>query len=511
MSRLTILKKYFPTGTTEGDAHLLDKVFVSPNQMADVLSTPVGNPTILLGRKGVGKTALMEWLRRYFSTHNIPSIFIRPDDIDTGDFRSATDTGSLKRAIHLALVSAVAAKIGSDLKGFLTESKAVLYDEAVIKGAREPSFTRKMAELIKLIARPTSKIDVGGFIGSITGITTSNKLSEAIRVHLESQNERFYLFIDDTDQIASPDEPNHLNRIWAFILAIRKLAQECHSLCCIVSLRTEVWLRLTKNDKGQRDQIDHIRPLLVTLRSSSNHITQIIKNRLIAAAKEANDPTEEPFEVFFSKSTVRLPTTDDTRRSWASFLVKSGRERPRDAIQLVGHLLKKAINRGDILISDEDAHNAMNAFSKERAEDLGVEFGEICNNLAEIIKLFAGHDFDWPFERLREFLKDVPSRFGVRVYGMNLQQGSDDSALLLLSMLHEADFINPKKNDSTKPRGFDHISFLDDPHLVQKDRWNDLQSFVWEVHPVFRSYLISLAVPQTPTPRKRKQAKPWGR
>lgn len=503
MSRLNILKKYFPTGTTEGDAHLLDKVFVTTNQIAEVLSAPDGNPTILLGRKGVGKTALMEWLRKDFSKYEIPSIFIRPDDIDTAEFKSASDIGSLKRAIHSALVSAVASKIGSDLHGLLTGPQATLYDEAVTKGSREPSFTRKTADLIKLLARPTSKIDVAALIASITGKNTSAKLSEAIGSHLKSRRDSFYLFIDDTDQIASPDDPNHLNRIWAFILAIRKLAQECHSLRCIVSLRTEVWLRLTKNDRGQRDQIDHIRPLLVTLRSSSNHISQIITNRLIAAAAEANEPIADPFSAFFSQSTVRLPTTEDDRRNWLSFLVKSGRERPRDVIQLVGHLIKKASSRGELYISDEDAESAMRDYSKERAEDISVEFGEICNNLAELIKLFAGHDFEWRFENLREFLKDIPSRFGVRVYGMTLQQGSDDSALLLLSMLHEADIINPKKKDTSKPRGFDHVSFLDDPHLVQKDRWNDLQSFTWEVHPVFRSYLISMAPPKMTTPKKR--------
>ncbi|WP_265595946.1 hypothetical protein [Verrucomicrobium sp. BvORR106] len=504
MSRLAILKKYFPTGTAEGDAHLLDKVFVTPFQLSEVLSTPEGSPTILLGRKGVGKTALMEWLKNDFSKYGVPTILIRPDDIDTTDFKTASDIASLKGAIHKALVSCIASKIGSELSGFLTGPEELLYNEAIAKGSLEPSFARKTAEVIKLIARPTSKASVSELIASITGSTNSSKLAKAIGDHLEARGNSFYLFIDDSDQIATSDDPNHLNRIWALLLSIRKLSQDCHSLKCIVSLRTEVWLRLTRNDRGQRDQIDHIRPLLVTLRSTSHHITQIITSRLAAAATEINEDPTDPFLSFFSSSTVRLPTTEDNRRSWPAFIVKSGRDRPRDAIQLIGHLIKKAIGRGDIRISDEDAEASMREYSRECAESLNIEFGEICNNLTEIIKLFAGRDFEWDFEDLRIFLRDIPSRFNIRVYGVSLQPNSDDSALTLLSILHEADFINPRKKDPSKPRGFDHISFLDDPQLVQRDRWNELQALTWDIHPVFRSYLISFT---RTLPHKRKPSK----
>lgn len=489
MKKIAALMKYFPSGTAEGDRQFLDRAFINPEQLADVLGSQPGNPRIIVGRKGVGKTAILEWLATIHQQHKIPVLLIRPDDLDTSQFSGANDVGALKRGMYACLLHAVADCIGAQLKGFLIGANATLYSNAVSRGKREGDWMSKTIELINGISKSITKVDGAALIKSLSGGNSDTVIAQAIKQHFAPDKKTFVLLLDDTDQIASPSQDQY-SRIWALMLAVRKLAQSNPCIRCVFTLRTEVWLRLTRNDRGQRDQIDHFRPLLVTLRTDEQHMLNILNRRFELAAKDLGH-NSGGMRLFFGSNDVRLPTSTE-RRSWDSFILKSSRERPRDMIQLVGHLARHAQKRRVDQIGDEDAEGAMRDYSKERVEDLAIEMGDSCPAFLDVVRACGECNFEMDFESVREFLKRVPSRYSVMVNGRTLQPDSDDSALALLSLLHESDFINAKVADSSQTRNFRHISFLDDPHLVQKSRWNELQSLRWEIHPAFRTYLLGL-------------------
>lgn len=493
MDPLQHLLRYFPSGTAEGEKQILNEVFVSPYQLGEILSAPVGNPRILLGRKGVGKTAILERLHSIYSSLDVPSLLIRPDDIDLSSFEGKMDVASLKRGAYSAILEAIANKIGSDLKGFLTGPAAVLYNEAVKSGSRDASYLAKIIEVIRVLSKPIANINGPELLKKLSPKVGIKQINSALDSQLDSTGSVAYLFLDDTDQVASADDPSHKNRIWALLLAVRKLAQDCPHVRIVLTLRTEVWMRLTRNERGQRDQIDHIRPLTMTLRASEAHMMEIVNQRIHKAGREINGNVDldAAYLLFFERRDVKLPSTQE-RRTWASFLLKSARERPRDIIQLVHRLIKHSLEIRSNKIGDASIDRVMAAYSKEKTEDLAVEMGEVCSNFLEVARCFAGHSFDWDFEELINLLSKVPSRFGIYIYGNSLTPNSSDDALILLSLIHESEFLNCRIEDKSQPRGFRHINFLDDPHLVQKDRWNELQALNWEVHPLFRSYLLSL-------------------
>lgn len=490
MHKIATLMKYFPSGTAEGDRLFLDRAFINPEQLASIVAGQPGNPRIIVGRKGVGKSAVLEWLAVTHRQHDIPALLIRPDDLDTSGFSSANDVAALKKGMYSCLLRSVADSIGSQLDGCLTGAKAKLYDGAVDRGAREADWMSKLLKLLSEVSKPISQVDGIALARSLAGGKTDNAIATAVDQYLVPAKKAFVLLLDDTDQIASPGQPDQLNRIWALLLAVRKLSQLNPFIRCVVTLRTEVWLRLTRNDRGQRDQIDHFRPLIVTLRTDEGHMLNILRRRFELASADLGN-SSAGMNPFFVSSNVSLPHSQEERR-WTAFILKSSRERPRDMIQLVGHLARHAVKRGADLIGDQDAESAMKDYSKERVEDLAIEMGDACPAFLDVIRAFASVDFELQFEALRGFLSRVPSRFGVIVNGRTLPPDSDASALALLGLLHEADFINARIVDSKQPRGFRHISFLDDPHLVQMSRWNELQSMVWEVHPAFRTYLLGL-------------------
>jgi hypothetical protein len=134
----------------------------------------------------------------------------------------------------------------------------------------------------------------------------------------------------------------------------------------------------------------------------------------------------------------------------------------------------------------------MDVYSKERTEDLAVEMGYDCPGFLSVVRSFADVEFESTFEQIRAHLKTIPSRFSLEVGGRVLRPGDEGDAIVLLALLHESGFLNARVPDTTRRLKYHHVTFLDDPHLVQIARWNELEASLWEVHPVFRSYILAL-------------------
>lgn len=486
------LGKYFLTGTAEEDRPFLDRAFISYEQLTDILSIDAGAMRILAGSKGIGKTALFEWLTKIAGRRQLPVLLMRPDDLDTRGIGSASDIGSLKRGYYEALVQAIAVGLGKQLKGFLTGDAARLYNAAMASGAGKPDFVGKLLEILTAVAVPVAKVNGVQLAKDLAGRPNPDALTRSINQHLLAQGAILFLLFDDTDQVASPAELAQLNRIWALLLAVRRLAGECSALRCLVSLRTEIWARLESESQGQRDQTDHLRGLVVPLRASDDLMEKILSRRLGLAAEELGRRNVDPYPMFFEGSMVRLPTSME-KRPWPTFLVKSARERPRDVIQLVRILADTAKQKENRpLIGDDEADLGMRKYSRERVKDAADEFAKDCTTVQKIIETFADIDFEPTFEVLRAHLKTVGSRFALTIRGEVIKPSDDDDAIRLLKFLHEIGFINPRMADARQPRGFRHINFNDDPYFVQKSNWANMQACTWEIHPAFRSFLLGL-------------------
>lgn len=491
MGILDHLLKYVRTGTAEGDRLFLSETFVSPSQFDQLCAIEPGSMRVLVGNKGIGKSAVVEWILQVAQRRQLPCLLIRPDNIVAKSQPAAFDIGSLKAHYYEAILRTVSAQIGSNLKGFLKGDAAKLYNEARQTGIAEDDFVTKSLSLISAVSLPVSKINGTQLAKELAGGNSHQTLIGAINKQLLSSGSVFYLLIDDTDQLAAPDQSSHLNRIWGLILAVRRLTGECPSIRAIVTLRSSVWSRLTSESMGQRDQTDHIRGLVIPLLADDKLMQRIILRRLERAATDAGKRNVDPYSVFFSGTTMTLPTSNE-KRSWDAFIIKSARERPRDAIQLIKNMVDAAALDSHQTIGSDDAGNAMTVYSSERVDDVVNEFSLDCRNVREIIDSFAEIDFESSFEKLRTHLRTIPSISSMQIRGYQLRPELDEDAIVILGLLHEAGFINPRVPDKTKPRGYRHINYQDDPNFTKYANWNDMQGATWEVHPAFRSHLLGI-------------------
>ncbi|MDB5935023.1 MAG: hypothetical protein JWQ01_2367 [Massilia sp.] len=495
MAILDFLLKYVRTGTAEGDRNFLGQLFIPPTQFDQLCAIEPGGLRILIGNKGIGKSAVVEWIHKVATNKKLPCLLIRPDNIATKELPTTQDIGSLKRYYYDVLLKTIGAQIGSQLKGFLTGSAAKLHNEARQKGLSEDDFIQKSLNLISAISLPVSKINGTQLAKELAGENSSNSLIAAINSQLLSTGSVLYLLIDDTDQLAAPDQAAHLNRIWALLLAVRRLAGECQSVRAIVTLRSSVWSRMTTESLGQRDQTDHLRGLVIPLKADDTMMKSIIRRRLESAAKDAGRLRVDPYTVFFNGDTMKLPTSEETR-TWDQFILKSARERPRDAIQLIKNMVDSAIINRTANIGSAEAGDAMKVYSSERVDDIANEFSLDCKNIKEIIDTFYNISFETDFETLREHLKTIPSTSSTTIRGELLHPGDDEDGIKILNLLHESGFINPKVKDSSKSRGFRHILFQENPSFAKMANWNEMQSSQWEIHPAFRTHLIGVSQAQ---------------
>lgn len=489
ISNLNFLLRYVRSGTAEGDRQFLAETFVSPSQFGELCSIEPGSMRVLVGNKGIGKSAIVEWIDKVAQRRKLPSVLLRPDNLaDTGQ-PTALDIGTLKAHYYDKLIRSVAATIGSKLKHLLVGPAAKLYSEAKRQGISQDDFVTKILELVSAVSLPVKKINGVQLAKDLAGINSHQQLVHAINSQLlQSGSSIFFLLVDDTDQLASPDQASHLNRIWALMLAVRRLASECPNVRPIVTLRSSVWSRLTTESAGQRDQTDHIRGCVIPLLATDELMADIILRRLERASIDAGLPKVNCYDHFFEGPKVNLPKSDETR-TWLTFITKSARERPRDALQLIKNMVDAANTARHQRIGNKDADDAMQVYSGERLDDVVNEFSLDCQSIRAIVDSFSDVDFETEFEVIREHLRNVPSITSMSIRGAQLRPNEDQDAIAILSLLHETGFINARVLDATKPKGFRHINFSDDPNFVRFSNWNNLQGARWEVHPAFRSYL----------------------
>jgi hypothetical protein len=429
-------------------------------------------------------------LQVYGAANDVPVLLLKPDDLAISFPSDSADLAFLKHICFDGLARSIAGKIGSQIHGLISPSDAKLFNEAIIRGDRDPDLIQKALNILKPLGKSASTIDFDRF--APLGYTqTTSSISQALRSHFAKRGTKiFYLLVDDTDQIVAPNELWQLNRLWSFLLAARKLCEALPNLRTILSLRSEVWGRLGSENAGQRDQLDHVRPLVRTLDPNENEMRSILRKRLeIAAGTAAYSSNEELTALFFDGTSVRLPTSEEYR-SWPDFLLKSSRERPRDVVQLMGELAHTALLKKHALINSEVTEQVMWSFSSGRVDDLAVEYAKDCPQLKEIVAAFSGELFVLKAQAVKEILLKLPSYFGITLRGTRLHEGNQDHAFLLWAFLYEAGFLNARILDDRQAKEHRHTMYREDPTLVSRPRWHEMEKTDWEVHPAYRSFLV---------------------
>lgn len=496
MRKLEVLVSYFPTGTAEGERHILRQAFVQAEEYSDLITPHPFSPRILVGKKGSGKSALVEFSMTLLNKAKIPALVLKPMDIEYAGFGDDASVGELTGLAFKALLYGIGAKLGSTMSGLVTDKDRVLYEEAIKSGEISRDRIERLAVILPKLSKLFTDVDLSALLPG-TAKHTKLELEAAIRSNLERSEGGFYLFIDDTDQIAAPDKPGHLNRIWAFLLAARELSSRIGQLRCIITMREEIWRRLESDKAGQRDQTDHFTGLIRRLSPSREHIHKIIDRRLALAATDVSGSVIDSWELFFEGNMPHMPGSE-VITGWHDLIVNRSRERPRDAVQLINGCAQRALATGEEIITEDVFASEMREFSRVRARLLGQEVEYECPEMEQIIRTLADINYDQSSfkasaEVMRRHLESIGGAFSVHLFGVTLQLSrNEDHLFALWRFLFSIGLINARIADQREKDGYRHIFPADDPNLVSKIRWNEMQAISWEISPAYRDHLIDI-------------------
>ncbi|GBQ79938.1 hypothetical protein AA14337_1579 [Acetobacter malorum DSM 14337] len=492
MKALRELKKWFPTGTAEGERAILEEAFIYIDEFDEVIEPPRGSPHLLIGRKGSGKTAVIDFSETVIERHGIPVIKLSPTDIDTSIITDDSSTGEMNKIFLDALILSICKKLSEKSIGWFDSDFYTMYSAAVEAGVRSPDIWGRVGKFFSSIAKGPTKIDLNSSFPHLTSATRS-EIGGAVERAL--QGETVHIFIDDTDQVSNPDKPGHLNRIWSLLLAVRLLAEKIPQIKAVISLRTEVWERLKRDQAGQRDQTDHFSSLVVEMPGGNEHVEEIILRRLqLAAGRLAI--AGDPYNPFFEGSAARAPGSNEAR-SWKHLLSVRSRGRPRDTIQLINALAKRAIQAKAPKITEKHFRDEMPGFSKKIVEQFAVETSGECPTAVEILRTFTRNAFNdsgysMTSEHAFQHCLTLLTRFGITLYGIPLKH-NDVAAFQIWSFLYISGVLSARASDSRTKNGFRHLDPMQDLTLVSKSRWNDLQKLMWELNTVYRDYMTNIS------------------
>lgn len=345
------------------DAARLYTFFISNDSYHNVRAP---NPICLVvGQKGIGKTALMRVSALDDQRNRFPSIFIRGSRIlaaaEAGGSGSAT-IGKFRTVIEDALLSQVAEGI-----------------------AKEAASALKVPE------------GVGSFLGRLTALGTSIATSqnEALKnaaakasPWLLDKIPAVNVYIDDTDVDWDGSK--------AAASQVNRLIQSCFQISADsdgdvrfkISIRSDLFNSLSVTS----DIIDKVQSGVVRVRWTVDEIFRVIAKRIaIYEGREYDDeevdtlPQEAVFQRFFT------PYFEERFRyagAWENapmrqVLLSFVRQRPRDLIGLCRLAAKEAESSGTI-IDTRALHDVIPIYCQNRFNDTVVEFS---NELPDVQKL----------------------------------------------------------------------------------------------------------------------------
>jgi len=389
--------------------------------------------TIIIGRKGSGKSAIFRFLKHQGNMDSTTMSFFEPDDASQENFQSLLPADFTEQAaknliwkrLFLTLIAQYVVEVArkhwdSDkklpeqvkkIREFLVEN-----DEATDLSTMEKA--KKFASYIK----PDNfslKINAIGEIGIGTKQQDkSDRLYKQIE-HLENYlsetmsaqpfiDKKFHIYVDQVDDIWKNDEKS--SRIVAgLLLAAYDVNSHFNSVRCIVFIRTDIYQLLDFHNK------DHLHSDELEIEWNKNGLRDLLLKRA-SGHIEAN---KENFESLLFKE-----KTNDEHS--LDYIIDRTLLRPRDLIQFCNSSLEVAKHNKNRQILPSDIFTAEIQYSKWKLSDLVHEYKTnypflntllvmFGKQLGFIVTQFSRLSFENKFkeiqtklEQKQAFLKDVP-------------------------------------------------------------------------------------------------------
>lgn len=420
---------------------------------------------ILVGHKGVGKSALLRFSFDEDVKSGVLSVFLKPDDLsDLLKVAGNNDINTLIDAWKTGIRKAVAEKAVESL----TDGAIDRIDQSAIAfGARKlTSILKDALDLYKPKIFAAAQVSI-----------YENFLS----------NNRVNVYIDDIDRGWSA-RPQDIVNLSALLNALKDISGRDSAIQCRIALRSDVYFLVRTSDEST----DKIEQDIVRLFWNNDEILRLMAYR-IATYLRLPFKRENILQLTQNQITNQILShvmepKFQGRGKWENenvhrVIMSLCRARPRDLVKLLHGAARNASARNGDKIITQDFTNCFEAYSNERLQDLFNEFGSELPNIDRLIMQFrptkiqktAKENYHYTNDKI--MLKIKTAKQAAPVVFASRRMASDKA---ILTFLYKIDFLIARFEVSGRPewKYFEQSQFLAHEAV---DFGNS-----WEIHPAYR-------------------------
>jgi hypothetical protein len=422
---------------------------------------------ILVGHKGIGKSALIRYSMHEDYMHGILPILIKPDDV-VEVAKANVDFLQRIKDWKIGLTQVIAKK---------TLEEFGLGDNATLQLITQPS-----GKLLNALHESFSKLL------EKTGITLSSAKEAVARKFLEKKKIRIY--VDDLDRgwSARKDE---INRISALLSAILDMCTEYPGLQFRIALRSDVYFLYRTSDEST----DKTEGSVVWFSWTNHEILALLAKRVETFF---NRTPPDDLEKLNQKelSGFLLPIIQERFHGagkWENapihrVLMTLIRRRPRDLVKLCSLAARHAHDNGRKRIITEDLEAIFEEYSQGRSQDT---FNEYKSELPQIQRLIEGmrpttkevrDGLGWIYttDALTKKLSNICQQ-GAFIYANGTKATPKD----LAQFLYKINFLIARKDHGNN--GLIERKYFEENRYISSE-FRDF-GYDWEIHPAFRKHL----------------------
>ncbi|WP_162630650.1 P-loop ATPase, Sll1717 family [Paracoccus endophyticus] len=456
------LRELFGTDAAEDDDPQRLKAYFLRNKAYENIRAPLPL-RILVGHKGIGKSALLRMSHLEDEESSQLAIFVRPNDLILSDAENMSFIKKIDEYKKLIL-HAIAQKALDKLHYFDPQSRA---------GAIESTAKQLIHSLIAKA-------------NSLVGGSTDD---EILRLRSGfSKSGTVSVYIDDLDRGWSASR-NDINNISALINAARDITNEDSRIRIRIGLRSDAYYLFRTSDEST----DKVESNVVRLSWNRHDIITVMALR-VAHYFRKNIKFEEFHLRSQSEITRELfPIIEERfnvgRGHWQNapinvVLLSLNRNRPRDLVKLLTQAAQEAHRENHSIITSTDLESVFGEYSQGRITDLILEFR---SELPEIEKLLynmrpsgktqEAKDRRWLYtnDQLVTKLHNIMQNHNFR-----FTSGTAVTPKSLAEFLYKIDFIVARSDEGGKTKW----TYFDQNRML-KSQFVDF-GYHWEVHPAYR-------------------------
>ncbi len=300
------------------------------------------------------------------------------------------------------------------------------------------------------------------------------------------QNGKIFVYLDDLDR-GWQGNRHDVKKLSALLNAVRDLASECKGVCFRISLRSDVYYLVRTSDEST-DKIEGS----VLWYSWTNHEILAMLAKRVEQFHGRSRTTEELVAMNqIQLSRFLSPAMEDTfngRGNWRSIptyrmLMSLVRKRPRDIVKLCTLAARNARAKGHTIIGTSNFNDVFEEYSQGRLQDTVNEYR---SELPEVERLLLGmkpsreekktaSGYVYTTEALFAKIRNIQQSGVFKFHGGRTADFKD-----LAAFLYKINFITARKEDGEfiQRRYFEESRYL-------SHKFVDF-GFDWEVHPAYR-------------------------